>query len=90
LGSGDLREVASLLHNDLELAAFKLRPALEAKKQALLGAGALGAVMSGSGPTMFGIALDEGHARAMAANVSQEFDCVRVCKSRAECIERLD
>jgi 4-diphosphocytidyl-2-C-methyl-D-erythritol kinase len=89
LGAGDADEVASLLHNDLEPAVFELRPELEKKKEALAEAGALGACVSGSGPTVYGVAADEEHAREVAANVEGVFDRVLVTCSQAECIERL-
>ncbi|MFN2587469.1 MAG: 4-(cytidine 5'-diphospho)-2-C-methyl-D-erythritol kinase [Actinomycetota bacterium] len=89
LGAQDVEEVAALLYNDLERPAFSLRPELAGKKEALLAAGALGASMSGSGPTLFGVAADEAHARRVAARVEREFDKVVVTCSRAECIERL-
>jgi 4-diphosphocytidyl-2-C-methyl-D-erythritol kinase len=47
--------VAAALENDLESASFSLLPGLAARRQALLEAGTLGALMSGSGPTMFGV-----------------------------------
>ena len=90
LGAGDAAEVATLLHNDLEIPAFSLRPDLERKKEALVAAGALGASMSGSGPTLFGIAPDQGAAGSIAAKVEDTFDWVRVVTSQAHCIERLD
>lgn len=90
LGAGDSAEVATLLHNDLERPAFALRPELEEKKETLVEAGALGASMSGSGPTMFGIAPDEEAAKVIAAKVRGAFDWVRVVTSQAACIERLD
>ncbi len=89
LGGGDVAEVASLLYNDLERPALSLRPELAAAKQALLDAGALGASLSGSGPTLFGIASDEEHAQRIAAAVQDAFDKVVVTSSRPECIERL-
>jgi 4-diphosphocytidyl-2-C-methyl-D-erythritol kinase len=89
LGSGDPNDIALLLHNDLEPVAFTLRPELEDKKKALLDAGALGASVSGSGPTIFGIAADEAHAQAIAARVVDDFDKVSVLTSQAQCIERL-
>lgn len=89
LGGGDFGEVASLLYNDLERPAFALRPELAGRKEALVRAGALGASLSGSGPTLFGIARDEAHAREIAAGVEDVFDKVVVTLSRAECIERL-
>lgn len=89
LGGGDVGEVASLLYNDLERPVFTLRPELADRKEALVRAGALGASLSGSGPTLFGVATDEEHARAVAAGVEDEFDKVVVTSSRPECIERL-
>lgn len=89
LGGGDVTEVASLLYNDLERPAFALRPELAARKDALVGAGALGASLSGSGPTLFGVASDEAHARDVAGRVDDVFDQVVVTSSRPECIERL-
>ena len=90
LGAGDIEEVALLLHNDLERAVFVLRPELADKKAALVGAGALGASMSGSGPTMFGIARGEEHAHSVASGVKEVFEQVLVVPSSTECVERLD
>jgi 4-diphosphocytidyl-2-C-methyl-D-erythritol kinase len=89
LGAGDVPEVAGLLHNDLEPAIFGIRPELEDKKNVLLEAGALGALVTGSGPTVFGIARDEAHAYAMAASVKSDFDETLVVGTIKECIERL-
>lgn len=89
LGAGDIQEVASLLHNDLERSAFALMPELAGKQDALLDAGALGASMSGSGPTLFGVASDEQHARSVASRVEERFDWVRVVRSRTDCVQRL-
>lgn len=90
LGGGDVAEVASLLYNDLEGPAFALRPELAGRKERLREAGALGASLSGSGPTLFGVARDEAHAREVAGRVEDDFDKVVVTSSRPECIERLD
>ena len=49
------------LVNDLELAAYGLCPELETLKQELLDAGALGALMSGSGSCVFGVFSDQDH-----------------------------
>src|SRR5919198_5159745 len=62
LAAGDPERLAAALHNDLEPAAFDLLPALAKSKQRLGEAGALGAIMSGSGPTMLGLCRDEDHA----------------------------
>ena len=90
LGGEDVAEIASLLHNDLEPAVFDLRPELVEKKQALIDAGALGASVTGSGPTIFALARDEAHGRQIAAAVDGVFDRTLVTRSQSECIERLD
>ena len=54
-----LGDVIRELHNDLEEVSLKLHPELNNLKQILLCHGALGALMSGSGPTVFGIFPDE-------------------------------
>jgi 4-diphosphocytidyl-2-C-methyl-D-erythritol kinase len=90
LGSGDVKDVASLLHNDLEEAAFRLRPELEAKKESFLEAGALGACMTGSGPTLFAVAEDEDHSLSIAGAAEPAFDRVLAVSSQPECIEFLD
>lgn len=90
LGTGDPREVGQLLHNDLEPAAFSLRPELEELKKVISSAGALGTGLTGSGPTLFGIASDAEHARDMAAKIEDRFDHVEVARSTARCVERLD
>jgi 4-diphosphocytidyl-2-C-methyl-D-erythritol kinase len=87
LGAGDLGEIAALLHNDLEGPAFALRPELPALKERLTRAGALGALLSGSGPTVFAIARDEEHARSIARAVEDDFDRVEVVESRTACVE---
>ena len=90
LGSGDPEDVATLLHNDLEPAAFSLRPELEGKKETMARAGALGSALTGSGPTIYGVARNEGHAGEIARSVEGEFDRVVVTKTSSACVERLD
>lgn len=87
IGAADVEGVASLLHNDLEGPAFSLRPELVAKKQAMLDAGAAGALLSGSGPTIFGIARNEASARTLATGIQDSFDRVEVIQSAVECVE---
>ncbi len=90
LGGGTEAEIAGLLHNDLESAAFSMVPELRSKKQALFDAGALGAILSGSGPTLYGVASDRAHAEVIAAQVEGDFDRVLVINSRPTCLERLN
>jgi 4-diphosphocytidyl-2-C-methyl-D-erythritol kinase len=87
LGAGDVPEVASLLSNDLERAAFLLRPELEDAKALMLKAGALGAGISGSGPTVYGLAADRASADAVAAAVEESFDRVEVVQTAGRCVE---
>ncbi|MEA2486522.1 MAG: 4-diphosphocytidyl-2-C-methyl-D-erythritol kinase, partial [Actinomycetota bacterium] len=90
IGAGDVDEIAACLHNDLEEAAYSLRPELRDLKQAMVGAGALGACMSGSGPTIVGLAASREDAHAIAARVAGDFDQTKVVSSRSDCIVRLD
>lgn len=55
------------LANDLEPAALALAPELAATLEVAQRAGALGVVVSGSGPTVAALALDRPHALAIAA-----------------------
>lgn len=64
--SGDPAKVGPLLFNDLEPPVFARHPAVAEAKAALLEAGALGAVMCGSGSSVAGLALDPAHAGEMA------------------------
>jgi 4-diphosphocytidyl-2-C-methyl-D-erythritol kinase len=80
---GDLEGIAAVLHNDLEPAAVALRPVLAERREALLRAGALATLVSGSGPTLLGLARDENHARRIAAVVEDHFDAVGIANSPA-------
>ncbi|MDD5524942.1 MAG: 4-(cytidine 5'-diphospho)-2-C-methyl-D-erythritol kinase [Smithella sp.] len=51
----DLSDIVHVLHNDLESVSLQIYPELADLKKMLLRHGALGALMSGSGPTVFGI-----------------------------------
>jgi 4-diphosphocytidyl-2-C-methyl-D-erythritol kinase len=61
--------LASAVENDLQPAALALRPELETVLGHLRGAGALGALVSGSGPTCFGLFADRPVAEAAAAAI---------------------
>ncbi len=60
-------ELAAGLSNDLQPAALSLRPDLAATLERLRSEGALGAAVSGSGPTCFGLFEDASAARDAAA-----------------------
>jgi 4-diphosphocytidyl-2-C-methyl-D-erythritol kinase len=63
--------LAAALTNDLEPVAESMMPAVGRMKAALLAAGALGALMSGSGPTVFGMARSLDHARQIRRRVNR-------------------
>lgn len=60
------------LMNDLEKVTLQIHPVLAQIKISLLGNGALGALMSGSGPTVFGIFTDEKSACRAEENLVQK------------------
>jgi 4-diphosphocytidyl-2-C-methyl-D-erythritol kinase len=63
--------VAAALHNTLEAPVARTVPQIQQMKAALMAAGALGAVMSGSGPTVFGVARSFEHARQIRARLTR-------------------
>lgn len=67
-----LKNLLSELHNDLESVSIKMHPELQNLKQLLLDHGAQGALMSGSGPTLFGIFSDENSARKALDSIKNE------------------
>jgi 4-diphosphocytidyl-2-C-methyl-D-erythritol kinase len=66
LQTGDSTKLGLLLQNDLQPAALHLRPELAATLHAAQDAGALGVIISGSGPTVAALARDEEHAQQIA------------------------
>ncbi|MBC7765377.1 MAG: 4-(cytidine 5'-diphospho)-2-C-methyl-D-erythritol kinase [Hyphomonadaceae bacterium] len=52
---GNLKEIANNMYNILEPITAKRHPIIKRIKQIMLDGGALGAMMSGSGPTVFGL-----------------------------------
>lgn len=59
MGAHDLEKVSAEMGNVLEKAALEKYPQIQEIKDKLLSAGAMGSLMSGSGPTIFGIFADE-------------------------------
>ena len=66
LARGSVERLGRLLFNDLDEPVVRRHPEVAEAKQGLLDAGALGAVMSGSGPTLAALARDREHAVALA------------------------
>ena len=63
--------LAAALTNNLERVVEPVLPVIGRMKAALLAAGALGAIMSGSGPTVFGLARSLDHARQVRSRVTR-------------------
>ncbi|HWS58446.1 MAG TPA: 4-(cytidine 5'-diphospho)-2-C-methyl-D-erythritol kinase, partial [Actinotalea sp.] len=67
LRSADLEAVGRALGNDLQAAALELAPELAGTLEVAEGAGALGVLVSGSGPTVAALARTRAHALSIAA-----------------------
>lgn len=85
LASGDPAAVAAALGNDLQAAAISLQPGLRRTLRAGLSAGALGGVVSGSGPTIALLCADVEAAGGVAAELAGSGTCrtVRVASGPA-------
>jgi len=65
--AGDAEALGPLLFNDLERPVAARHPEIGEAARGLIESGALGAIMSGSGSSVIGLARDEAHARELAA-----------------------
>lgn len=68
----NLPKIAGSLFNSLQPAAIYLMPEVESIRKQLVERGALGALVSGSGPTVFAIAKSKAAAREIAAQMAGE------------------
>ena len=68
---GTIKELVSQLHNDLERVTLAEFPVVAEAKELLVGLGAAGVLMSGSGPTVFGVFEKEAEARSAEAAMSR-------------------
>ena len=80
LRSGDPAELGPLLSNDLQSAAISLRPGLRRTLAAGRELGALGTMVSGSGPTCAFLAKNRRHARDLAAALAGAGVCRTVAQ----------
>jgi 4-diphosphocytidyl-2-C-methyl-D-erythritol kinase len=74
LASGEPRRLADALYNDLEQAAFDLRPDLASLVAEGVAAGALRGLVSGSGPTCVFLCESAEHAREVAGALTAAGD----------------
>ncbi|MET0468275.1 MAG: 4-(cytidine 5'-diphospho)-2-C-methyl-D-erythritol kinase [Aeromicrobium sp.] len=82
LRAGDATALGAALSNDRTDAALSLRPELEGTLAIGLQAGALGAILSGSGPTALFLAASEQHSLDIAFALSSASACADVVQSR--------
>jgi 4-diphosphocytidyl-2-C-methyl-D-erythritol kinase len=73
--AGDPVLLGKSLHNDLQAAAVSLRPALSQVLELGDDLGALGGLVSGSGPTCAFVARDEEHALDIAVGLTASGVC---------------
>ncbi|MBR1862322.1 MAG: 4-(cytidine 5'-diphospho)-2-C-methyl-D-erythritol kinase [Lachnospiraceae bacterium] len=73
--SNGYKEISSLLGNILETVTIPACPDVEILKKQLIKYGAEGSLMSGSGPTVFGIFRDAETARTAALNMKNDPRC---------------
>jgi 4-diphosphocytidyl-2-C-methyl-D-erythritol kinase len=66
-----LEQLVDRMENDLEAAAIALRPEVARTRRALLDRAAMTALVSGSGPTVFGVFADRSAAEAAAADLDE-------------------
>ncbi|MEP7055363.1 MAG: 4-(cytidine 5'-diphospho)-2-C-methyl-D-erythritol kinase [Actinomycetota bacterium] len=75
LRAGDATALGKSLHNDLQAPALRLRPALRRVLESGMELGALGGVVSGSGPTCAFLARSQADAIALAASLAGSGTC---------------
>lgn len=81
LTDGNFDGVVSELGNVMERVTFKLHPELRGIKDDLLQAGAAGALMSGSGPTVFGLFSEIEEARRAFHSIKESYPSTFWCSS---------
>jgi 4-diphosphocytidyl-2-C-methyl-D-erythritol kinase len=82
LRAGDAQALGDALSNDLTEAALSLRPDLADVLLVGRNAGALGAIVSGSGPTCLFLAEDESHRLDLAMALASSEVCADVIQAR--------
>lgn len=75
--------------NVLQGVSEGLVPEIVSLRQALVELGALGSLMTGSGPTVFGLVEEEKKARAIAKKLQQEFPAAVIMVTKSINIDSL-
>jgi 4-diphosphocytidyl-2-C-methyl-D-erythritol kinase len=82
----DIGQVARILHNDLESVTIAAYPEIDGIKAELISQGALGSLMTGSGPTVFGLFSHNKEAESAYRKLNAKYRERRWIVYQAECI----
>jgi len=88
MAEGDVAKMGNLLCNVLETVTIEMHPKIAEIKNRLIELGAEGALMSGSGPTVFALFKDREKARKAAALVKREFALKETAVTRTYRVQR--
>ena len=80
VSNGDVHLIAKAMYNIFEEPILALRPIAKDICETMKKGGALGAMMSGSGPSVFGIFEDKGSAEQTAQTIRQKGYFAQVCR----------
>lgn len=89
LRSGDLRQVAAACRNVFESVVMPVRPAVRHLKEQMCEAGALVSMMSGSGPSVFGLFENRAAAEALCLRLRTEGAVAFVTEPAAASTEQM-
>ena len=79
--NSDVKGICENLSNVLETVTVKNNPVISGIKEKMIKNGAINALMSGSGPTVFGIFEDEKLAKKSADSFYKQYREVYLCKT---------
>jgi len=88
LKRGDLRQITGSMGNVLEEVTVKAYPVIEEIKNCMKNAGALNAIMSGSGPTVFGIFTSRTSAKEAYRRIKEQKLAKQVYLTNAHVVKR--
>lgn len=82
MAEGDITKMGGLLGNVLEQVTIQMHPKIDLIKQEMIACGAEGSLMSGSGPTVFGLFKEEEISKKAAAQIRKKFGLKEVVATK--------
>ncbi len=79
--NGNIHKISSYLYNVMEPVTEAMHPQIKGIKEKMISDGAVGAIMSGSGPTVFGLFEDEKKAKKSADSFYKQFSEVYITRT---------